>query len=150
MRLGVFGSRSLGSKKVYERLKEEILRLREKEDIEMIVTAGEIRGVCKLARRAAQELKIPILLFFYDYERFQGGAFEHRSKMIINNSDFFLVVHDGYSQGTSNEVEMLEKEGKPYKYIKIEKENSSYKLDEKLTDFDWDGIMGSLGGDGNG
>lgn len=135
---------------MYERLKEEILRLREKEDIEMIVTAGEIRGVCKLARRAAQELKIPILLFFYDYERFQGGAFEHRSKMIINNSDFFLVVHDGYSQGTSNEVEMLEKEGKPYKYIKIEKENSSYKLDEKLPDFDWDGIMGSLGGDGNG
>lgn len=147
MRLGVFGSRSLGTKKVYERMKKEIMELNEVEEIEMIVTAGEIRGACKLARRIAQELKIPLLLYFYDYERFQGGAFEHRSKQIIDSSDFFLVVHDGYSQGTKNELDMLEKANKPYVYIKIEK--GKHETDDGL-DFDWDKIMGTLGGDSNG
>lgn len=143
MRVGVFGSRRLGSRKVYERLKEEIVKL---EQIEMIVTAGEINGVCKLARQIAEELKIPLFLYFYDYLRFFKGAFERRSRQIMSSSDYFLIIHDGHSKGTMNELKMLEEAKLPYKYIKIQKEDN-----KDYDTFDWnETFLHLLGGDSGG
>jgi uncharacterized phage-like protein YoqJ len=51
-----------------------------------------------------------------------------RSKAILEHADFVVLIHDGKSKGTSNELKMIEKMGIPYKY---------YQLDP-LSDFDLD------------
>lgn len=118
IKLGVFGSRSLTTIKAYECLKNELLKL-QKDNIEMIITSGEIDGICKFARELAKELKIPLLLYFYDYEKYFKSAFDKRSKQIIDSSTFLLVIHDGVSKGTLHEIELLKKFNKPYNYIQI-------------------------------
>ena len=76
MNLGIFGSRILNRYDDYKRIREEILKIN---DIDLIVTAGEISGACEHAREIARELKIPLLLIFYDINKFHKGAFEKNS-----------------------------------------------------------------------
>ena len=48
--------------------------------------------------------------------------FHHRSLAVLQNCDWCLIVHDGSSKGTQNELEMAQKIGKPYKYIRLKDE----------------------------
>lgn len=124
MKLGIFGSRSLNKQNVYKFIRDKIIELQKNNDIEFIVTAGEIKGACKFARDICQELKITLKVYFYDYQKFNKGAFERRSKEIIKEGDYFLIFHDGQSKGTRNELVLLKKENKKYVYYRLNKLDS--------------------------
>jgi hypothetical protein len=115
MRLGVFGSRTLED----DRVKDILISTVEELKADMIVTGGETGGVCDVARKLCQERSIPLLLHFLNF-RYMGGAYDHRSKKVLKDSDFVVFIHDGKSKGTANELKLTEKVGKPYKYYKLD------------------------------
>ena len=112
MKVAVFGSRTLKDERVKVIIMEQISKL---EKVEMIVTTQEPAGVCEVAQRVAKENSIPLLLFFLNF-KYLRGAFEHRSLDVVKVSDFFIIIHDGESHGTANELKMVKKSGKPFHY----------------------------------
>ncbi|MDR1218260.1 MAG: hypothetical protein LBK73_01470 [Treponema sp.] len=88
---------------------------------DMLVTTQEPKGVCALAQVYAKENAIPLELHFLNIKKYARGAFEHRSDEVIKSADFILLIHDGESQGTKNELERVKKFNKPYKYVKLDK-----------------------------
>lgn len=134
MKLGIFGSRNLKRRKDCFLIKNEILKFQENNPIDFIVTAGEIEGACKHAREIGKELKIPLILYFYDMGKFHKGAFLKRTQQIIDQADCFLLFHDGESKGTKNELEMLKKQNKRYEYFLLELNIE----DELFLDIDFD------------
>ena len=118
MKLGVFGSRSIND----NRVKIELASfLNEHADYDTIITTEEPKGVCELAQIYAKENAIPLELHFLNIKKYARGAFEHRSDEVIKAADFILLIHDGESQGTKNELARVKKFAKPYKYIKLDK-----------------------------
>jgi hypothetical protein len=118
MKLAVFGSRSIKD----NRVKIEITDfLNAHPDFDILVTTQEPKGVCALTQIYAKENAIPLELHFLNIKKYARGAFEHRSDEVIKSSDFILLIHDGESQGTKNELARVKKFAKPYKYIKLDK-----------------------------
>lgn len=118
MKLAVFGSRSIKD----NRVKIEIADFLNKHpDFDMIITTQEPKGVCAIAQVYAKENSMPLELHFLNIKKYARGAFEHRSDEVIKSSDFILLIHDGESQGTKNELARVKKFNKPYKYITLDK-----------------------------
>ena len=113
--IGVFGSRSLKDERVKIILLEKIKELHPSK----IITCQEPEGVSEVAQKVAKELAIPLQLHFLNFF-YLRGAFEHRSKEIIKEADYFITIHDGKSKGTENEHKLVLKSGKPYTYEVIE------------------------------
>ncbi len=109
--LGIFGSRSLND----ERVKILILDAIAQWQPAYLVTTQEPQGVCEVAQRVAKETAIPLILHFLNF-RYLRGAFEHRSKEVVKECSHFLLIHDGVSKGTANELKLVKKSGKPYLY----------------------------------
>lgn len=107
--LSIHGSRSLKDERVKIIILEEIKKRRPT----TLVTYGEPGGVCAQARNICKEIALPLKLHFLNF-RYLRGAFEHRSKDCIADSDHCLFVHDGKSKGTANEMKLAEKMGVPY------------------------------------
>ena len=114
-RLGVFGSRSLKD----ERVMELIGKHAREHGAQMIVTAAEPAGVCQIAQLYARKAKLPLLLYFLEAEKYARGMWEHRSDNVINSSDIVLLVHDGESRGTYNEMQRTQHFGKPFIYERL-------------------------------
>ncbi len=114
-RLSVCGSRSLDSEYVRQFVYGKIKELCPS----VIVTHGEPTGVCEFARDASKEFGIPLKLHHLQKHK-QSGMFEHRSKAVFNDSNFCLYVHDGISQGCSNEKIMGDKMNMPNRYYHID------------------------------
>lgn len=125
--LGVHGTRDLYD----DRVRIILLDCIKKYGITKIVTHAEPHGVCEIARKLAQELGIVLELHYLNI-RNGRGMFYHRSFGVINSSDFSVVIHDGVSKGTQNEVKLLKKMNKDFEYHKIEK------TDDWTTCFDID------------
>ena len=53
-----------------------------------------------------------------------------RSKAIINEADFLVLVHDGDSPGTRHELELVKKFGKPFTYHLIDRTVSALNLEK--------------------
>lgn len=104
MKMSAHGSRTLDDERVKIILLEEIT----KNGVEEIVTHGEPDGVCGVARKLCREKAIPLKLHFLNF-KYLRGAFEHRSKAVLKDSDLALFIHDGKSKGTSNELKLAEK-----------------------------------------
>jgi hypothetical protein len=118
MKLAIFGSRSIKD----NRVKIEIADfLNEHPDFNMLVTTQEPKGVCAVTQVYAKENSIPLELHFLNIKKYARGAFEHRSDEAIQSADFVLLIHDGESQGTKNELARVKKFAKPYKYVKLGK-----------------------------
>lgn len=138
MRLGVFGSRSLKDDRVAFLILDEI----EATGASVIVTAQEPLGVCTVAQQVAKERSnatgkegtLALELHFLNW-RHRLGAYHERSQEVIDNSDKVLLIHDGKSQGTLNELEQVKKSGKPYRYEILEVEADKKALDERLDTF---------------
>lgn len=113
--LGIFGSRSLND----ERVKILILDAIAQWHPAYLVTTQEPQGVCEVAQRVAKETATPLILHFLNF-RYLRGAFEHRSKEVIRECSHFLLIHDGASKGTANELKLVKKSGKPYLYEVLE------------------------------
>lgn len=112
IKLGVFGTRTLSD----DRVKVAILEVIGKYDVTKIVTTAECGGVCKVARELSREIKKPLTVHYLN-EKYLRGMFDHRSRDVINDSDYMLVIHNGTSKGTANELELIKKMGIPYKYV---------------------------------
>lgn len=115
-RLSVHGSRTLRDERVRIIILEEI----EKYHPTTIVTHAEPEGVCEMARQIAKEKAIPLKLHFLNF-RYLRGAFEHRSKDVLNDCDFSVFIHDGKSKGTANEIKLAEKMGIAHQCYRLEK-----------------------------
>ena len=132
MRLGIFGSRTIRD----DRVKMLIHEVIEETGADMIVTTQEPLGVCTVAQQVAKDMAIPLELHFLNF-RYRRGAFEHRSDEVIKASDTILLIHDGKSKGTSNELERVKKFGKPYRYEVMEPTDTKVQRakDERLDAF---------------
>lgn len=117
MRLAIFGSRTLYD----HRVEMEIAQcINEHPEITTIVTADEPAGVCNVAQIYARKTVTPLQVHFLNPKRARG-AFEARCLEILKFSDMALLIHDGESKGTANELEETRKAGKPYEYVVLEK-----------------------------
>lgn len=115
-RLAVFGSRTLDNDSVAETMLEAVDAMKPA----AIVTAGEPHGVCEVARRVPAVLPLPLHLHFLDKSHRSAGAWHWRSIAVYHDADHALLIHDGKSQGTSNELALAIKMRLPYTYIKLE------------------------------
>ena len=117
-KLGIFGSRAIADDRAEGEIREFLL---EHPEFTTIVTSQEPRGICAVAQAYAKKYCLVLELHFLNRAKYARGAFEHRSQDIIDASDFILLIHDGESVGTSNELEQTKKNRKPFKYIKMSK-----------------------------
>lgn len=114
-RLAIFGSRCLHGMRV----NAAILSAIDAHSATMLVTAGEPKGVCEAARDIASILPMPITLFYTDLARC-AGKYHWRSVAVYENCDHVLLIHDGKSAGTKNEIKLAEKLGIPYTVVILE------------------------------
>lgn len=115
MKLAIFGSRTICD----DDAKEELRQLIKEANPTAIVTAAQPEGVCALARELAQELVLPLHLHFLDPHRAQG-MHEWRSVAVYNDCDHVILMHDGESRGTQNELKLAIKMSVPYAYRRRE------------------------------
>lgn len=115
MSVGVFGSRTLKDERVKTIIIEKIKEL----NATKILTCQEPQGVSEVAQKVGKEYGYPLQVHFLNMQ-YLRGAFEQRSKEVISESDYIVIIHDGISKGTANEKKLVEKSGKPYHYEIIE------------------------------
>lgn len=116
MRLGFHGSRTLQDERVRIVILEEI----QKHNPDYIVTHAEPEGACALVRQIAKEKGLPLILHHLNF-KYLRGAFEHRSKDVLKDSNHSIFIHDGVSKGTSNEIKLSEKMKLPMTVHVLEK-----------------------------
>jgi hypothetical protein len=119
MKLAIFGSRTLND----ERVIDAIIQAVDRHKPAVIVTAGEPEGVCSVARDYARIAPLPLMLFFVD-ERRNAGKYHWRSVAVYQNCDHCLLIHDGTSHGTRNEIELAVKMNIPHAVITMEQINA--------------------------
>ena len=117
-RLAVFGSRSLSGPAVRRALLAEISRYA----VRGIVTAGEPEGVSQVARDVARDLALPLTLHFADHRKRRAGAYHHRAIAIVKDADRVLLIHDGVSDGTANELEQCLALEVPHNYVTMQRD----------------------------
>jgi hypothetical protein len=127
MKLGVFGSRTISDSRVKMEIAEFLNKNR---GFDTIVTTQEPKGVCQLAQIYAKENYMILELHFLNIKKYAKGAFEHRSDNVIKSADFILLIHDGESAGTLNELARVKKFKKSYQYITLEK-TTEYEISER-------------------
>jgi hypothetical protein len=120
--LCIFGSRSLSGVPILEIIKSEA----EKHQAEYIVTSGEPVGVCRTVQVFCRQEGYPLKLHFLQ-KKWGRGAFHHRSLAILKECDHCVLIHDGISKGTQNELDLCRKLGKPYTYHQIERQPTALK-----------------------
>lgn len=118
MKLAVFGSRTITDDRVEAEISEF---LQQNAGYDTIVTSQEPKGVCAVAQQYAKHNGIVLELHFLDFDKYARGAWCHRSEHIISAADYVLLIHDGVSKGTANELEQTRKRNKPHKCIVLEK-----------------------------
>jgi hypothetical protein len=118
MKLAFQGSRSLKKKE------EEVLKIIDiemnKYNPEMVITSGEPDGVCRLAQLYCKRNGITLKLYHLNCKKYAKGAFRNRSISIIKEADHIIIIHDGKSKGTRNELDLIKRFGKPFTYYLIE------------------------------
>jgi len=112
MKLGIFGSRTLGGKRIKDIIRAEYEKYRP----EYIVTSGGIRGVCTEVEIFCKRNGNPVKLYYANRVRDGRGMYDIRSKSIIRESDHIVLIHDGKSRGTKHELELVKKLEKPFTY----------------------------------
>ena len=143
MKIGIFGSRSLRSKKNYKFIEKKIKEFCERNKVDFILLPGDIKGVCSSALKIASKIMIPTTLYFYD--KSSSGkwnminSIKERTLEIIDKADYFLIFHDGESKGTLWDLERVIRARKHYKYFKVKKEEdleNMFNIEEYMLDFD--------------
>lgn len=118
MKLAFQGSRSL------KKRKEEVLKIIEREiekhNPEVVITSGEPDGVCRLVQLYCKRNGITLKLYHLNCKKYAKGAFHNRSKSIIEEADHIIIIHDGKSKGTQNELDLVKKLMKKFTYYLIE------------------------------
>jgi len=123
--LGFFGTRYFDGDRFYQLIAEEVAQ----HQPDYIVTSGESEGVSMLARRYARKEGVPLKLHFLS-RRHGRGMHDQRSKGIARDATHLIIIHDGQSTGTANELAITKKMGKPYTYHLVEREAADKPLTE--------------------
>jgi hypothetical protein len=118
MKVAIFGSRIIDTKKVYDILLDKMVKDNE------YITSGNIDGAARMAVNVAKEKGIKITL--YNYESGLGFYLAlkdimGKNKKMVSSCDFAFVFWNGESKGTEREIKMLEKAEKPHEIILCEK-----------------------------
>ena len=87
------------------------------------IVSGGAKGIDSAAKRAAQELGIPLREFLPDYERYGKRAPLVRNDEIIAYADMVLAFWDGESDGTKYVIAECLKRAKRVVYIPLKGEN---------------------------
>jgi len=109
--LGFFGTRYFDGDGFYGLVADEVT----KHKPEYIVTSGETEGISMLARRYARKEGMPLKLHFLN-RTYGRGQYNQRSKGIAEEATHLIIIHDGQSTGTANELALVKKLKKPYTY----------------------------------
>ena len=123
--LGFFGTRYFDGDRFYELIATEVAQ----HQPAYIVTSGESEGVSMLARRYARKEGIPLIIHFLA-RRHGRGMHDQRSKSIARDATHLIIIHDGQSTGTTNELAITRKMDKPYTYHLIERAEVAKPLTE--------------------
>ena len=136
IRLSVHGTRTLSDERVRILILEAIVKYK----ATMLVTHAEPEGVCEVARNIARDQGIPLLLHSLNF-KYMRGAFARRSTAVFASSEHAILIHDGISKGTSNELQMAKKMNIPHEYhiLKPTDYKKSVGFDE-----DWDSGIGDI------
>lgn len=113
-RLSFHGSRDL----TLAQCTPAIMSIFEKYQPESIVTHGEPEGACEHVRNLARKEGLPLTLHHLQHWRL-AGQFHWRSTAVLEDSERAIFLHDGSSQGTSNELALARKMGVPFDYFKM-------------------------------
>lgn len=114
--MAILGSRSLSDERVTKILLGYIKKLKPSH----LTTSGQCEGVSAIGRSLAKVLPIPIILHYLDPKKAQG-KYEARNIAILKDADIAILIHDGVSIGTLNELELCKKMNIMYFYEKLEK-----------------------------
>lgn len=114
-RISFHGSRSLS----FEQCMPVILAAFKKHFPVTVVTHGEPEGACEFARKLSKKEGISLKLHHLQHWRMQG-QFHWRTVAVLEDSEFAIFLHDGFSAGTSNEFALAKEMGKPYTYYLLE------------------------------
>lgn len=118
MKLAFQGSRSLdGDDRAYAIIKAEI----QKHQPDIVITAGEPTGICRMAQEVCRNEGITLKLYHLQRKKHAGGIFHHRSLAILNDADHCILIHDGVSIGTRNELALAKRLKKPHTYHLLER-----------------------------
>ena len=84
---------------------------------ELTLIQGGARGVDKISKEYAQENDLKIEEHLAEWEKFGKAAGHIRNEEMIKESDEVLLLWDGESHGTKNDIELCEKYKKPYTLV---------------------------------
>lgn len=117
MKLMVCGSRSIvDTVWVFEQIDKLVLE----QNIplsELTLVDGGAKGVDTFAAHWANEKNVPIEWYRPDWGRYGRGAGPVRNKLMVEACDFCLILWDGKSKGTKNDIDLCVKLGKNHKVV---------------------------------
>lgn len=113
----VCGSRSIEDP-LYIKKEIETLIADSNWDIKDItVIQGEAKGVDSIAKLWAEFRKLPINSYPADWKKYGKRAGFLRNEEMVKACDFCLIIWDGSSNGTKNDIDLCKKHNKPYKLV---------------------------------
>lgn len=86
-----------------------------KQDITII--QGEAKGVDSIAKLWAKFNKLPVESYPAEWDKYGKRAGFIRNEVMVKLCDYCLILWDGESHGTKNDIELCKKHNKPYKLI---------------------------------
>ncbi|MCQ2591305.1 MAG: DUF2493 domain-containing protein [Treponema sp.] len=117
MKLMVCGSRSIvDSTFVFNQI-EALIAEENVNKNELIIIDGGAKGVDSYAAHWANANNIQIEWYRPDWAHYGRGAGVVRNKLMVEACDFCLILWDGVSKGTKNDIELCQKLSKKYKVI---------------------------------
>lgn len=125
MKLAIVGSREFGN---YRLLCDEVDKIRAVHTISAIVSGGA-KGADTLAKRYAEENRLPLVEFFPDYSRFRRAAPLQRNSQIVNYADCVLAFVTVASKGTWDTIRKAEQAKKQVIIVTDNSEDSGYDSD---------------------
>lgn len=82
-----------------------------------VMIEGEAKGVDSIAKEYAQENEWEIESYPADWEKYGKSAGYIRNEIMVKAADEVLILWDGSSKGTKNDIDLCERYNKPYKVL---------------------------------
>ena len=85
---------------------------------DLTLIEGGAKGVDALAKAWAVSNGVPVETYKADWARYGRGAGHRRNAEMVTASDFVLILWDGSSTGTKNDIDLCKKNYKNYKLVR--------------------------------
>jgi hypothetical protein len=107
MKVGIVGSRGFSDYKFLEYILDRVFKER---GMPTRVVSGGAIGADTFAARYARDHKIPVSVFYPDWDRGRQAGFD-RNQVIVNHSDYLIAFWDGESYGTGDTMGRARRKG---------------------------------------